>query len=173
MFIIKPIKVEDATGELRLLYKKIEKTLGFVPPHFELFATIDMESLKDFIEYNFYFVKHPKIDAKILPFLRLCIAQKECRKYCINFNTKLLMENGVNNKILDDICLNINNLPFNVEQKLLLSKVIYAIYNADKFNNDDLQELYDVNFSDKDFYELLSYATNFIAKSKMIEVYIK
>ena len=27
--------------------------------------------------------------------------------------------------------------------------------------------------SDKDFYELLSYATNFIAKSKMIEVYIK
>jgi hypothetical protein len=173
MFILKPIKVEDATGELKLLYKKIEKTLGFVPPHFELFATIDMESLKDFIEYNLYFVKHPKIDAKILPFLRLCIAQKECRKYCINFNTKLLMANGINNKILDDICLNINNLPFNVEQKLLLSKVIYAIYNANKFNNDDLQELYNVNFSDKDFYELLSYATNFIAKSKMIEVYIK
>ncbi len=173
MFILKPIKVEDATGELRLLYKKIEKTLGFVPPHFELFATINMESLKDFIEYNLYFVKHPKIDAKILPFLRLCIAQKECRKYCINFNTKLLMANGINNKILDDICLNINNLPFNVEQKLLLSKVIYAIYNANKFNNDDLQELYNVNFSDKDFYELLNYATNFIAKSKMIEVYIK
>jgi len=83
------------------------------------------------------------------------------------------MANGINNKILDDICLNINNLPFNVEQKLLLSKVIYAIYNANKFNNDDLQELYNVNFSDKDFYELLSYATNFIAKSKMIEVYIK
>ncbi len=173
MFILKPIKVEDATGELRLLYKKIEKTLGFVPPHFELFATLDMESLKDFIEYNLYFLKHPKIEAKILPFLRLCIAQKECRKYCINFNTKLLIANGINNKILDDICLNINNLPFNVEQKLLLSKVIYAIYNANKFNNDDLQELYNVNFSDKDFYELLSYATNFIAKSKMIEVYIK
>ncbi len=83
------------------------------------------------------------------------------------------MANGINNKILDDICLNINNLPFNVEQKLLLSNVIYAIYNANKFNNDDLQELYNVNFSDKDFYELLSYATNFIAKSKMIEVYIK
>jgi hypothetical protein len=44
---------------------------------------------------------------------------------------------------------------------------------SNKFNNDDLQELYNVNFSDKDFYELLSYATNFIAKSKMIEVYIK
>ena len=173
MFIVEPIKVKDATGELKLLYKKIEKTLGFVPPHFEVFATIDIESLKDFIEYNLYFSKHPKIDAKILPFLRLCIAQKECRKYCINFNTKLLMKNGVNKQILANICLNIDNLPFDVEQKLLLSKVIYAIYNMNKFGKNDLQELYDVNFKDKDFYELLSYATNFMAKSKMIEVYIK
>jgi len=173
LFIVKPIKVEEATGELKLLYTKIEKTLGFVPPHFEVFATIDMKSLKDFIEYNLYFAKHPNIDAKILPFLRLCIAQKECRKYCISFNTKLLIANGVDEHILNDICLNIDKLPFNTEQKLLLSKVIYAVYNADKFSKDDLEELYNVNFSDKDFYELLSYATNFMAKSKMIEVYIK
>ncbi len=173
MFIVKPIKAKEATRELKLVYKKTEMTLGFVPPHFEVFATIDIESLKDFIEYNLYFTKHPKIDAKILPFLRLCIAQKECRKYCINFNTKLLMANDINKQILNDVCLNIDKLPFNMEQKLLLSKVIYAVYNADKFCKNDLEELYNVNFSDKDFYELLSYATNFMAKSKMIEVYMK
>ncbi|CAA6827452.1 MAG: Unknown protein [uncultured Sulfurovum sp.] len=173
MFIINPIKVVNATGELKILYQKIEKTLSFVPPHFELFATIDRESLKDFIEYNLYFSKHPKIDAKILPFLRLCIAQKECRKYCVDFNTKLLMKNGVNKQILSNICLNIDKLSFDIKQKLLFSKVIYAIYNTDNFSKEDLQELYDADFSDKDFYELLSYATNFMAKSKMIEVYIK
>ena len=173
MFIIKPVKVEDATGELKLLYTKIQKTLGFVPPHFELFATIDMQSLKDFVKYNLYFAKHPKIDKDILPFLRLCIAQKECRKYCVGFNTRMLISNGVNKEILNDICSNINELPFNIEQKLLLSKVIYAIYNADKFCSDDLKELYSANFTDKDFYELLSYATNFMAKSKMTEVYMK
>ena len=36
-----------------------------------------------------------------------------------------------------------------------------------------IQELYSANFTDNYFYELLSYATNFMAKSKMIEVYIK
>ena len=173
MFIINPIKPKNATGELKLLYKKIEKTLGFIPPHFEVFATIDIESLKELIEYNLYFTKHPKIDANILPFLRLCIAQKESRKYCIDFNTQLLLANGVNKQILSDIYSNIDQLPFDMEQKLLLSKVIYAIYHADKFGKDDLQELYNVNFSDKDFYELLSYATNFMSKSKMIEVYIE
>lgn len=173
MFIIEPIKIKDASGELKLLYKKIQKTLGFVPPHFELFATIDMQSLKDFVDYNLYFSKHPNINAEILPFLRLCIAQKECRKYCIEFNTKMLISKGIDKEVLSNICSNIMELPFNIEQKLLLSKVLYAIYNADKFSSDDLNELYDASFTDKDFYELLSYATNFMAKSKMIEIYMK
>jgi alkylhydroperoxidase family enzyme len=173
MFIVKPIKAEEATGELKLIYKKIQKTLGFIPPHFELFATIDFKSLMDFIEYNLYFKNHPNIDEALLPYLRLCIAQKECRKYCISFNTKILQEMGVDRAILDDICSNISKLPFDEKQKLLFAKVIYAIYNADKFGSDDLKELYDAGFSDKDFYELLSYGTNFMAKSKMIEVYLK
>lgn len=173
MFIITPIKVEDATGDLKLLYKKIQKVLGFVPPHFELFATIDRESLKDFVDYNLYFAKHAKINANILPFLRLCIAQKECRNYCISFNTRMLIANGIDKEIINDICSNIQKLPLDKQDKMLLSKTIYAIYNANKFSSHDLQELYTVGFGDKDFYELLSYATNFMAKSKMIEVYIK
>ena len=52
MFIIDVIKKEDAKGELKLLYSMIERSFGFVPPHFELFATIDMEAMKEFAVYN-------------------------------------------------------------------------------------------------------------------------
>ena len=173
MFIIKPISVDEATGELKLLYKKIQKILGFIPPHFELFATLDPKSLHAFIEHNLYFAKHPNIDAQLLPFLRLCIAQKECRSYCINFNTKMLLSSGVDKELLNDICQNLEKLPFESKQILLLSKVLYAIYNAQSFGEKDLDELYNEGFSDKDFYELLGYATNFMAKSKMIEIYTK
>jgi len=173
MFIIKPITVDEATGELKRLYKKIQKTLGFIPPHFELFATLDLKSLGEFVEYNLYFSKHPNIDANLLPFLRLCIAQKECRSYCINFNTKMLLSSGVDKELLNDICQNLEKLPFEFKQILLLSKVLYALYNAQSFGEKDLEELYDVGFSDKDFYELLGYATNFMAKSKMIEIYLR
>ena len=41
------------------------------------------------------------------------------------------------------------------------------------FGEDDLEELGRVGFSDKDFFDLLNYLTSFIAKSKMIEVYLK
>jgi len=173
MFIIKSIPADETTGELKLLYKKIQKTLGFVPPHFELFATLDPKSLSEFVEYNLYFAKHPNIDAGLLPFLRLCIAQKECRSYCVNFNTKMLLGNGVKKELLNNICKNIKKLPFEAKQILLLSKVLYALYNAQSFGEKDLDELYSVGFSDKDFYELLGYATNFMAKSKMIEIYLR
>lgn len=52
MFIIDVIKKEDAVGELKILYKMIERSLGFVAAHFELFATIDIEAMKEFAAYK-------------------------------------------------------------------------------------------------------------------------
>lgn len=165
MFIIEPVKKEDASRELKLMYKMIERSLGFIPPHFELFATIDLKSMQEFLELNNYMFSHPKIDKDLLPFLRLKIATKESRNYCIEFNTKMLQEMGMDN--------NIEKAEFVASQKSLLLKVIKAIYDADKFGVDDLKELEELGLSNKDFFDLLSYATGFMAKSKMIEVYLK
>lgn len=173
MFIIEPIKKEDSTGELKLLYKMIEESLGFVPPHFELFATIDMQSLKEFVQYNKRFISHKKIDKNLLPYLRLYIANKECRSYCINFNSSMLLKMGVDENIVRDISSEIQNIPFDENQKALLQKVLKALYDSKVFGESDLKELYSLGFSDKDFFDLLSYASNFMANSKVIEVYLK
>ncbi len=173
MFIIQPIKKEDATGELKLLYRMIERSLGFVPPHFELFATIDLKAMKEFAEYNRYMMTHEKINSDLLPYMRLYIANKECRNYCTNFNTSLLLKIGADEKLVNNIVDEIQNIPFEDKQKTLLIKVLKALYKAENFNEDDLKELYALGFSDKDFFDLLSYASNFMSKSKMIEVYLK
>jgi len=161
MFIIDVIKKENAKGELKVLYKMIEKSLGFVPPHFELFATIDIEAMKEFAAYNQKMLTHKTIDKNLLPYLRLEIAKRECRDYCINFNTKMTSKMQHENKT------------YKKEQELLLSKVLKGIYETDLFNEDDLSELVLHGFSHKDYFDLLLYATNFMAKSKMIEVYTK
>jgi hypothetical protein len=162
MFIIDVIKKEEATGELKLLYKMIERSLGFVPAHFELFATIDIEGMKEFTSYNQKMLTHEHIDKNLLPYLRLEIAKKECRNYCMTFNTQMIakMESA-------------KTPAYDENQALLFAKVLKAIYETDFFTQDDLAELYEVGFSDKDYFDLLSYSTNFIAKSKMIEVYTK
>ncbi len=173
MFIVTPIKKDEATGELKLLYKMIEKNLGFVPSHLELFATIDFKALQEFVEYNRYFMTHKKIDSTLLPFMRLYIAHKEKRAYCKTFNTQLLFKMGVEENIVKNIVDEIQNIPFDNKQKTLALKVLQALYHAKEFNSEDLQELYELGFYDKDFFDLLSYCSNFTAKSKMIEVYLR
>jgi len=162
MFIIDVIKKEEAKGELKLLYKMIAKSLGFVPAHFELFATIDVEAMQEFVLYNQKILSHERIDKNLLPYLRLEIASRECRNYCVAFNTQMiakLEKNGV--------------VQHSQEQKLLLQKVLKGIYETELFDAEDLQELEAEGFTPKDYFDLLSYATNFMAKSKMIEVYTK
>ena len=173
MFIIEPIKKENATGELKLLYRMIERSLGFVPPHFELFATIDIEAMKEFVQYNQNIMMHKKIEKDILPYMRLYIANKECRGYCTTFNSTMLLNMGADEKIINNIVDEITNIPFKNEQKTLALKVLKALYNSEDFNQDDLNELYKLGFNDKDFFDLLSYMSNFMSKSKMIEVYLK
>ncbi len=173
MFIIQAIKKEDAKDELKLLYRMIERSLGFIPPHFELFATLDLEAMKDFLANNHYMMNHQKIDKNLLPYMRLYIAKKESRSYCTNFNASLLLKMGTDEKLIDNLVQEIGNIAFNEAQKTLLQKVLKALYEAHDFNEKDLQELYALDFSDKDFFDLFSYASNFMSKSKMIESYLK
>jgi len=173
MFIIKPIKKEEATGEFKLLYRMIEKQLGFIPPHFEMMATIDIESMKEFLNYNIKMMTHKKIDKTLMPFLRLYIAEKECRSYCTTFNRELLLKQGITQNIINNFHEDLELIPLDESQILLLNKVFKAIYHSKAFNKDDLQELYTKGFSDKDFFDILGYATGFMGKSKMIETYIQ
>ncbi len=173
MFIVEPVKKEDAEGELKVLYSMIERSLGFVPRHFELFAAMDANGLKEFVEFNRYFMTHEKIDAKLLPYLRLYIANKECRNYCSSFNSALLLNMGEDERVVKNIEQNLDALPFDDKQKTLFIKILKALYETEQFGRGDLDELYEVGFSDKDFFDLLNYITQFMAKSKMIEVYLK
>ena len=158
MFIIDVIKKEDAEGELKLLYRLIERSLGFVPPHFELFATIDVEAMKEFAAYNQKMATHPAIDKNLLPHLRLAIAKKESRNYCVAFNTAIIKK---------------SEFEIDEKQTLLMEKVLNSLNETELFGKDDLDELRAVGFCDKDFFDLLNYSTSFMAKSKMIEVYLK
>ena len=173
MFLVQPIKPEDATGKLKLFYKQIEKAMGYIPPHFEVFATIDLPSMQAFTQLNIYMMTHPKIKRELLPFLRLYIAKKECRGYCTNFNTQILTKMGIEKEVINDLENRLDDIPFDADQRTLLKKVLKAVEEPQSFGEADLQELYALGFSDKDFFDLLNYACEFNAKSKMIEVYLR
>lgn len=173
MFTINTISNKDASDEVKNIYDKMTNILGFLPPHTQLFATLDLHGLKEFIDLNMYLHNHKVIDSKLLPFIRLYISTNECRGYCKKYNTKLLMALGIKKDFLRNITEHFQDIPFAKNQKLLALKVIKAIYESNSFTKDDLEELYKEGFTDKDFYDVLNYATIFMAKSKIIDIYLK
>ena len=173
MFIVETIKPEEATGELKLLFRKIKNVFGFIPPHFELFATIDIEGLKSFMEYNVKMMNHLKIIKELLPLLRLSIAQTECRKYCSWLNTQILQELNFPTEIIANLPQSLDELELPQGQIVLLKTVLKALDKSEEFTGENLTPIYENGFSDKDFFDLLYYASDFTAKSKMIEIYLK
>jgi hypothetical protein len=159
MFIIDPIKKEDATGKLKTLLMMVEKKLGFIPPHFELFASIDLEGMQAFLKENLALMNHERIDRNLLPYLRLEIANKECRNYCTVFNTNMLER--------------MQHPELDAKQKALMAAVLKAIYDSKTFGAKDIAALEALGFEHKDFFLLLEYATGFMGKSKIIEAYLK
>lgn len=159
MFIIDPITKEDAGTELKVVLLQIERKMGFIPPHFALFASIDLEGMEAFLLENMFFMTHERIDADLMPYLRLEIAKKECRNYCIAFNEKLL--DRMQHPQLDE------------KQTALQSAILKAIYDGKAFNADDIAVLEAIGFEHIDFFRLLRYCTNFIGLSRMIETYLK
>lgn len=114
--------------------------------------------MKSFVQTNQKIRMHKKIDNNVLPYLRLEIAQKECRNYCVVFNTKMI-------ETMKDV-------EIDKDQEFLKEKVMEAIYNPNTFGANDLSELESAGFSNEDFYDLLNYAISFMSKSKLIEVYL-
>ncbi len=172
MFKIDVITKERAEGELKIAYKTIEKVMGFVPPHFELFGTLDLEGLKKFTKESILLQRSDLIDARILPILRLIIAKKECRRYCTGFNTKML-EKDFDKEFIKEPLVRLSKLPVADEQKILIQKTIKAIYDSDNFAKEDIDELYNIGFDDKEFFKILNYCVKFMANSKMIDIYLK
>jgi hypothetical protein len=171
MFIIKTISKEEATGEVKEIYEQMEAKLGFIPPHTNLFATLDIKGLKDFFALNMKLQNHERIDANILPFIRLYISQYECRNYCKMFNTKLLLAQKVKKDIIKNINNGFDDIPLEENQKLMASKIMKALY--EKFDKNDIDELQANGFTQDDFYLILNYATIFMAKSKVIDIYLE
>ncbi len=173
MFIIETIKYEEATGSLKEKYDKFFNLLGVVPPHLELLGTIDENLLDKFFGMVSSCLNHPTINANIFPYLRLYIANKEGCKYCKNFNTTMLKNKGVSDEELLNVMKNINNTPFELKDRTLLNKAIKAVYEPENFGKNDLEELYNLGWNNKDIFYIIDFASVFKGKGKMIDAYLK
>lgn len=169
MFIV---KTEPAV-ETKATLERFGQKFGNIPPHFALLATVNPKRFELFIQEVLYLADHEHIDPDLFAFLRLYIASREGFSYCLAFNTKMLLAKKYSSEALKSIQENFSNLPLNDRHVLLGEKALKAIYNAEEFSVNDVEELQGEGWTEGDIFDAIDHAAFLFKNARVIKAYTR
>ena len=160
MFLIK----SNPNQEMQVVLRRIKQKLGFVPPHFELYATINPQRFMMFLEEINYISNHKNIDPDFFIFLRYHIAKKYNFTYCYKFNEEMLKAKGY---------VDFEQLPLDEKHQKLFDVVMKSMDKPEDFSNSEIESLKDLGWSDADIFDALDHGAFLFKFSKILRAYGK
>ena len=153
-------------------FAQCKRFFGDLPLHLELMGNINPEALSDFLRYNLTLMRNRKFHADFFLFLRLHIAITEGYDYCKYFNTKLLKNRKYNDSQIESF-VDIENFPLSPSLKLLAKKAMKAVFRSENFTDEDLQELYLLDWSIYEIYEVIEHIALLEKNRRIIKAFMK
>lgn len=155
------------------MLRGIKQMLGSVPPHFELFATVNPERFKLFMSEIAYLSKHVSITPDFFAFLRFYISTQNKFTYCYNFNKQLLLSKGYSEEILENLEKSVEALPLDERHQTLFKEALMAIDTPDNFDKRNIEKLSAQGWSDADIFDAIDHAAFLFKFSKILRAYSK
>jgi len=169
MFMIEP----TPNIEMKVLLRGIRQKLGHVPPHFELFATINPTRFKMFLEEINYLTNHPHIQSDFFTLLRYTIASDNGFIYCINLNRAFLLAKGYTLEQLNGLEGTEKKLPLDERHQALLDAVMKAVYTPEDFTLEVIDALKILDWCDADIFDAVDHGAFLFRFSKVLKAYSK
>ncbi len=158
--------------KLKIVIRQFERMLGKLPPHLEMLGNIDPNILSDFIKYNMSLLRNRKFHKDYFAFIRLYVARKQDYKYCIPFNTGLLLGNGYDKNLIESLD-KIEDFPFQEDLKMLVKKAYKAIFDSSEFGENDLRELENIGWDITSIYQVIEHIGLLEKNSRIIQAFLK
>jgi len=170
MPLIKTIAPEEATGKVSEIYNAFKGSMGFVPNAFKI-RSISPDILENQAKLLYYFWHHETLSNNLLAFIRLLVSTKHSCKYCVDLNIGLLMQGGVSLEDIQATKDNPINAPLNDNDKAMLLFVVKLVDNAHSINADDIEELRNLGWSDKDIHDAATHGTSQISTDMIFDAF--
>ena len=167
MFIIEP----NPNKEMKILLRGIRQKLGQVPPHWELFATINPSRFKMFLEEINYLTSHPHIQSDFFTLLRYTIAVDNGFTYCINLNRAWLLAKGYTLEQLHKLEGTQKILPLDERHQALFDAVMKAVYTPEDFTAELTDALKILDWDDADIFDAVDHGAFLFRASKVLKAY--
>jgi len=169
MFIIE----SNPNQEMKVLLRGIKQKLGKVPPHWELFATINPTRFKMFLDEINYLSSHPHIENDFFTLLRYTIATDNGFTYCINLNKTWLLAKGYTQEQLNDLEGTHKVLPLDKQHQALFDAVMKAVYAPEDFTAETIEALKALEWNDADIFDAVDHGAFLFRFAKVLRAYIR
>jgi hypothetical protein len=167
--MIKP----NPNNEMKILLRGIKQKIGHVPPHFELFATINPVRFKMFLEEINYLTNHSHIQSDFFTLLRYTIAIDNGFTYCVNLNRTFLLAKGYTLETLHGLEGTEKKLPLDERHQALFDAVMKAVYTPEVFTEELIEALKILDWNDSDIFDALDHGAFLFRFSKILKAYSK
>ncbi|RLA66792.1 MAG: hypothetical protein DRQ78_03520 [Epsilonproteobacteria bacterium] len=169
MFIVEP----NLNREMKIVLRGLKRSLGHVPPHFELYATLHPKRFKMFLEEIIYLSTHESINPDFFAFTRFYIAAQENFTYCYVFNKELLLGKGYTQEDLEAFENSADKLPLDKKHQVLFVSVLTAIESPKDFDERSIEKLKVLGWSDSDIFDAIDHGAFLFKFSKILKAYAK
>lgn len=168
MFIVET----KLTPEAEKVLKRVKKFIGHIPPHFELFATLNLKRFEMFLNEIFYLSMHKSIQPDFFALLRFYIATQENFNYCHHFNKALLIRLGYEKMQLKSF-ISSKEIPLDAKHQELFLATLEALYQPETFTLTNIEHLKSIGWSDADIYDAIDHGAFLFKFSKILKAYSK
>lgn len=168
MSLIPTITPESAEGEMKTIYQMFIRQTGQVPKPLEMFS-ISPELFSYRAGLLKLYSNNEKLTFPLLTLIRYLVANDSCNHACTSFNGDLIKRQGMSDEDINKLVENPLTAPLEDDECQLLNFVVKAIRQPESVTKNDLEDLHNYGWEDKDIFEALSYGTDMIGPGIMMK----
>ena len=170
MAIIKTVSPETAEGETKKIYDMMLQNVGVVPSPLQMASAspgilnLSWESIK-------YYSQHPTLGFALLSTIRFLVAKHVNYAFCTDFNRNILKKQGLSNEDIDELIKDPQKAPLDDKEQAMLGFVMKAIKSPDSVEQQDMDQLHEMGWTDRDILDALVHGTNMVASSILMKTF--
>ncbi|MFH2059779.1 MAG: hypothetical protein ABIJ59_12875 [Pseudomonadota bacterium] len=170
MALIQTVQPENAQGVVKDGYDMFMKHIGIIPKPMEMMS-VSPALFEQQLKRIQYFSTHPNLSFALLAHIRYLVAHSLNYTFCMDFNKVVLKKQGLEESDFQKIEADPSKSILEKNENAMLAFVIKSVKKPGSVTKEDIKQLRDLGWDDRDMVDALSQGVSMIDHSIMMQVF--
>lgn len=170
MALINTVSPEQAEGKMKEAYGMFIENLGVIPKPLEMMSA--SPAIFGFqLQRIHYYTEHPTLSFALLSHIRYLVSHNLHYSFCMDFNKHILKKQGLEEDDIKRIEADPAKSLLEEKESAMLTFVVNAVKEPSAVKAEEIKQLREMGWEDKDLVDALAHGVNMIDHSIMMEVF--